>query len=169
MKRLPGTRLRRQGGVLTAVLACGRVAHVQLLAGAESPTQVTILLAQLRAVRPSCLDEGSRHYLAEVKIEERPVLAGLNTAWSESWNAWLDVLTPQIRSMDSGALGVYLWLVADLWNTQVVSAHPETPPVHSPGPLVGRLKRSRGPPDQSRPAAGASTGRLPVDAPGHLS
>ena len=215
VKRLPGTRLRRQGGVLTAMLACGRVAHVQLLAGAESPTQVTILLAQLRAVRPfsyviyddachlarfvrnrarrsgrlalgdlasakfvidrfhrtnhtACLDEGSRHYLAEVKIEERPVLAGLNTAWSESWNAWLDVLTPQIRPMDSSALGVYLWLVADLWNTQVVSAHPETPPVHSPGPLVGRLKRSRGPPDQSRAAAGASTGRLPVDAPPEL-
>ena len=124
VKRLPGTRLRRQGGVLTAMLACGRVAHVQLLAGAESPTQVTILLAQLRAVRPfsyvvyddachlarfvrnrarrsgrlalgdlasakfvidrfhranhtACLDEGSRHYLAEVKIEEHPVLAGL--------------------------------------------------------------------------------------------
>ena len=115
-----------------------------------------------RANHTACLDEGSRHYLAEVKIEEHPVLAGLNTAWSESWNAWLDVLTPQIRSMDSSALGVYLWLVADLWNTQVVSAHPETPPVHSPGPLVGRLKRSRGPPDQSRPAAGASTGRLPL-------
>ncbi|CAE7933515.1 unnamed protein product, partial [Symbiodinium necroappetens] len=51
VKRLPVSRLRRQGGVLTAMLACGRVAHLQLLAGAESATQVTMLLADLRAVR----------------------------------------------------------------------------------------------------------------------
>eukprot|EP00439_Symbiodinium_sp_Y106_P086082 s465_g31.t1 len=181
------------GGVLTAMLACGRVAHLQLLAGAESATQVTMLLADLRAVRSfnyviyddachlarfvrnrarksprsvlcqlaeatyvidrfhrcnhtACLQETSRHYLPEVKIERHAVLADLNTSWSESWNAWLDVLTPQMRSMDAAAaaLAVYLWLVADLWNTQVIAARPDAAPAHLPGPLAGRLKRARG-------------------------
>ena len=175
------------------MLACGRVAHLQLLAGAESATQVTMLLADLRAVRSfnyviyddachlarfvrnrarksprsvlcqlaeatyvidrfhrcnhtACLQETSRHYLPEVKIERHAVLADLNTSWSESWNAWLDVLTPQMRSMDAAAaaLAVYLWLVADLWNTQVIAARPDAAPAHLPGPLAGRLKRARG-------------------------
>ena len=191
VKRLPVSRLRRQGGVLTAMLACGRVAHLQLPAGAESATQVTMLLADLRAVRSfnyviyddachlarfvrnrarssprsvlcqlaaatyvidrfhrwnhtACVQETSRHYLPEVKIERHAVLADLNTSWSESWNAWLDVLTPQMRSMDAAALAVYLWLVADLWNTQVIAAQPDAAPAHLPGPLAGRLKRVRG-------------------------
>ena len=62
----------------------------------------------------ACLQEDGRHYLAEAKIESYAALADLNTSWSESWNAWLSSLTPQMRSVDAAALAVYIWLRADL-------------------------------------------------------
>ena len=87
----------------------------------KSPRSVLCQLAEAtyvidrfhRCNHTACLQETSRHYLPEVKIERHAVLADLNTSWSESWNAWLDVLTPQMRSIDAAALAAYLWLVAD--------------------------------------------------------
>ena len=82
--------------------------------------------------------------LPEVMIERHTAISAVNTAWSEAWNAWLDVLNPKMKSMDGSALAVYLWLLVDLWNMQVISAHPAAPPVQLPGPRAGRLKRPSG-------------------------
>ena len=47
MKDLPTSRFRRHGGLLAAMLGCGTVAHVHLLEGAESATQVAGVLGEV--------------------------------------------------------------------------------------------------------------------------
>ena len=204
---MPG-RLRRQGGLLTAMLACGRVVNLHLHMGAESPTQVLALLGEIRRVRcfdyiiydnachlarfvrkrasrppvrsllaqlaagtyvldrfhrgnhTACVDPSSRYYLPEVQVERHPRLAALNSSWSESWNAWLDVLAPQIRAMDAQSLHVYLWLLADLWNRRVLRPSSSVPAVHTPGPVARHLLRRRRAAGED-PALPASASTLP--------
>ena len=192
---LPG-RLRRHGGIVTAMLACGRICGVRLLSRCESPTQILALLGSVASKRQldyivydnachlarfirkkarrrgtqvlrslaaakfvidrfhlrnhrSCCDPGSRYFLEEVRLDAHPELKDLNSSWSESWNAWIDVLTPQCRAMDSSSLPVFLWLVADLWNTRVLSEPPDMTTQHVPGPHASLLRRRRSRPTGS--------------------
>ena len=59
-------------------------------------------------------------YTPEVQIELHLELEDLNSSFNESFNAWLDNLTSNVRHMSVHTLEVYTILVADLMNRFMV-------------------------------------------------
>ena len=66
----------------------------------------------------ACLDPQHRFYMPEVNIAQYPELTDLPTTYNETWNSFIDGYATHVQSMHPATLGVFKWLLADLWNVR---------------------------------------------------
>ena len=158
-------RVRRYGGLITAILACGVIALAELSGGCESFTQIYGMAGDIRKYRDykyiiydnacvlqryirnktrtlqtslaqmlatiicvldrfhklnhtACLDPEHPGYLPSVDIGRYPELAEAHTGLNESWNSWIDGFAPVVQKMHPRTLGLYTFLLIDLWNVR---------------------------------------------------
>ena len=70
----------------------------------------------------ACLNPTHCLYLPSVDIDRHPRLQTLNTSQNEQWNGWLDKFAHVVRTMRFETLDMYLLLISELWNSEIVPA-----------------------------------------------
>jgi len=68
----------------------------------------------------ACLDPEHPGYSPSVDIGRYPELAEAHTGLNESWNSWIDGFAPVVQKMHPRTLGLYTFLLIDLWNVRII-------------------------------------------------
>ena len=95
----------------------------------------------------ACLDPGHRGYLRSVDIGIYTGLAEASTSLNESWNSWIDGFAAVVQSMHPRTLGIYTFILLDLWNERLLGLFAyqgRSVQLPAPGPKRRSKKRNRG-------------------------